>query len=334
VLIDGAMMSISDMQTDSLLGGITRAVLVAGLVAGLVALALAGLFVRQITRPLAALNEASRRIAAGDLSARVLVKSRDELGNLAQAFNRMAASLQTQETLRRNLVADIAHELRTPLAGIQGTVEALEDGIFPLVPENLEPIHEQVTVLNRLVEDLRTIAHAEAGSLALNLAPVDLAELARNQAATFQSLAVSKQVQVVVETPESLPEVPGDSQRLGQVLGNLLNNALRHTPAGGTIRIVLQPKDGMVQLAVLDTGEGIPAEDLPFIFDRFFRADRSRSRETGGSGLGLAIARQLVEAHGGRIWAESPPQGQSCGTGVYVMLPVAQQSVRKSVAGS
>ncbi len=325
LIIDGVMMQMDNGQAQSLLAGVTRAVLIAGLIAGLVALILAGLLIRQITRPLTALSQASRRIAQGDLSARVPVHSRDELGQVASIFNQMAGALQSQESLRRQLVADVAHELRTPLSGIQGTVEALQDGIFPLTPENLTPIHQQVTMLNRLVEDLRTLAQAESGQLTLEQEPLSLEELAGAQVAAHLPKAQQEGVELRLHVADRLPRVWGDGQRLAQVLGNLLANGLRHTPRGGQVLVRLRPLGRGVELAVLDTGEGISPQDLPHIFDRFYRGDRSRSRATGGSGLGLAIARQLVEAHGGRIWAESPPPGQDRGSGFYVWLPSIQE---------
>ncbi len=329
LIIDGVMMQMDNGQAQSLLAGVTRAVLIAGLIAGLVALILAALLIRQITRPLTALSLASRRIAQGDLTARVPVYRRDELGQVASTFNQMVAALQSQENLRRQLVADVAHELRTPLSGIQGTVEALQDGVFPLTPENLTPIHQQVTMLNRLVEDLRTLAQAESGQLTLEREPLSLEELAAAQVAAHLPRAQQEGVELRLHVSGPLPLVWGDGQRLAQVLGNLLANALRHTPSGGQVQVRLRPAGDGVELAVLDTGEGIPAPDLPHIFDRFYRGDRSRSRATGGSGLGLSIARQLVEAHGGRIWAESPPPGQDRGSGFYVWLPRSQEPDRR-----
>jgi two-component system OmpR family sensor kinase/two-component system sensor histidine kinase BaeS len=321
LLVEGSMMGMSGVDDQTILTGVTRAVLIAGLVAGAVALLMGGLLVHQITQPLAGLTQASGRIAAGDLSVRVPFRSHDELGDLAVTFNRMADSLETQKTLRKNFMADIAHELRTPLAGIQGTVEALQDGIFPLTVENLLPIHDEVTLLNRLVEDLRTLANAEAGNIALDLALLSLEDLAERQVNTFQYRAAEHHIDLRLEIQESLPSISGDGQRLSQVLSNLIDNALRHTPDGGTVCVCVQPAYNGIQLIVRDTGTGIPSTDLPHIFDRFYRVDRSRSRETGGSGLGLAIARQLVEAQGGRIWANSPPPGQPHGAEFHVVLP-------------
>lgn len=321
LLVEGGLMGMQGMDDGRLLSVVTRAVWVAGALAGLVALLLAGVMVGQITRPLAALTRASGRIAAGDLDVRVPVQSQDELGELASTFNCMADSLQTQESLRRNLVADIAHELRTPLAGIQGTVEAMQDGVFPPTSENLATIHEEVMLLNRLVEDLRLLAIAEAGQLRLEAAPVDLGELCRREVTGFQALARSQGVTLQADTISHLPPVCGDEQRLGQVLKNLIDNALRHTPQGGTIVVCTRADPSGATLTVADSGAGIPVEEAARIFDRFYRADRSRDRATGRTGLGLAIARQLVEAHGGRIWVQSPPPGRDHGSEFGLWLP-------------
>lgn len=335
LLIDGEPMSDVDGSGNTLLSGVTRAALIAGLLAGLVAFALAIVLVRQITHPLTELNDATQRIAQGDLTARVPREGVDELGQLGGAFNRMASALETQETLRRNLMADVAHELRTPLTAIQGTVEALQDGIFPLTAEGLDPIHEETLLLGRLVEDLRTLAQAEAGQLSLNLADVDVGELTERIVAGQLPAAQQAGVELSWQVETGLPALQGDSQRVAQVLANLLSNALRHTSAGGKIEVTVRaaqappdfPKPGRsdsspgLLLSVQDSGPGIGPTDLPHIFDRFYRGDPSRSRGTGGSGLGLAIARQLVEAHAGRIWAESPPTGEVEGSIFCVWLP-------------
>lgn len=323
LLAEGTMMRATDAESVSLLVGVTRALLVAGLVAGVVTLMLAGLLVRQVTRPLASLTQASSRIASGDLEVRVPVQGKDELGALAISFNRMANNLETQEKLRRNLMADIAHELRTPLTGIQGTVEALEDGIFPPTPENFRSIHEQVLLLNRLVEDLRVLTNAEAGQLSLDRLPLDLAELTRQQVTTFQPQAALQNITLALHVKGKLPIIAGDGQRLSQVLNNLLDNALRHTPPGGTVEIYLAAERNGICISIIDSGEGITPVDLPHIFDRFYRVDHARNRQTGGSGLGLAIARQLVTVHHGKIWAESPTAGRDRGSVFHVWLPAS-----------
>jgi two-component system, OmpR family, sensor histidine kinase BaeS len=324
LLVEGALMVGTSDRNANLVGGITRAVWVAGLTSGVVGLLLALLLVRQITRPLSSLNRASSRIADGDLSVRVPVHGQDEVGELAATFNRMADSLETQERLRRNLMADLAHELRTPLTGIQGAVEALQDGIFPVTAENLEAVHGQVMLLNRLVEELRTLANAEAGQLALDRQPLNLADLCQRRVTAFQSRAAAAQIDLTLQVADDPAAIWGDEQRLSQVLNNLLDNALRHTAPGGAVQVQLAVPNGAAHLAVVDNGEGIDPTALPAIFDRFYRADPSRTRRSGGSGLGLAIARQLVHAHGGRIWAESPPAGQAGGSAFRIELPLSR----------
>ncbi|MCB0187590.1 MAG: HAMP domain-containing protein, partial [Caldilineaceae bacterium] len=239
LLVQGAMMGHTTLDSEAVLRGVTRAVVVAGSVAGLVALLMAGLLIRQITRPITGLTHASRQIAAGDLTTRVPLQSHDELGELAQTFNQMASSLELQERARRNLIADVAHELRTPLAGIQGTIEAFQDGVFAPTAENFAHIHQEVLLLNRLVEDLRTVANADAGTLTLDFATVDLAALVQRQVAAFQVQAHDQQIALQVTVREPIAAIQGDEERLRQVFNNLLDNALRHTPAGGLIELTL-----------------------------------------------------------------------------------------------
>ncbi len=321
LVVEGSLMGAAGMDPAPLVGSVTRTVFVAALIAALAGLLLAAVLIRQLTRPLVDLTHASRRIAHGDLSVRVPVKSGDEIGELTDTFNQMATSLERQETLRRNLMADVAHELRTPLTGIQGAVEAMQDGVFPADAENLEALHAQVLLLNRLVDDLRTLANAEAGQLTLEKTPVDLTEICRRQVSALQLRAAEHDINLTVAVSGNDDTwVEGDSQRLNQVLLNLLDNALRHTPAGGAVTVAVHTVDDAATVTVADNGPGIPPADLPHVFDRFYRGDRSRNRATGGTGLGLAIARQLVEAHGGRIWVDSPPPGAAQGAEFGVEL--------------
>ncbi len=281
----------------------------AGIAVSLVVIMLGLLLTRTALKPLHVVRDAARRFGAGDLAYRVPVSSPDEIGDVARQFNEMAEALERDERLRRALMADTAHELRTPLAIIRGQVEALQDGIFELTPENIAPIHDQAILLGRLVDDLRDLALAEAGRLPLERTEVTLDELASRVIAAFQPQAHEKGLRLVLEAtsdaPDAVPQVYADPQRLEQVLANLLSNALRYTPQGGAITVKVWVDAGEVTLAVIDTGSGISPEDLPHVFDRFYRADKARSRADGGSGLGLAIARQLVEAHGGQITAQS-----------------------------
>jgi len=306
---------LSAAENDRFLQQVNQATLLAALVAGLVALLLGGLITWGITRPVRALTQAARAIAAGDLARRVEAPAGDEVGDLAAAFNQMAAELERAETLRKQMTADIAHELRTPLSVIQGNVEALQDGVFPLTIDSLAPIQAKTELMARLVEDLRRLALAEAGQLPLDRQPTDLAALAERTAAGFQAPAEAKSISLQVKKDDGAPLADADPQRIEQVLVNLLSNALRHTPEGGAITINISAVSPQkVNVRVSDTGPGIPAEALPKVFDRFYRVDqgRARGRDGDGSGLGLAVARSIVEAHRGTIGVESAPgQGAS-----------------------
>jgi signal transduction histidine kinase len=280
-----------------------------GIAALAVALVLGALLVRTITRPLAQLTAASRAVASGALDTRVPVRSQDEVGQLASAFNHMAADLAHAEEARRQQTADIAHELRTPLTVIQGQVEALADGVFPADAAYLEPVLAQTRLLNRLVEDLRTLSLADAGQLTLSPVPVNVGEWVERVASGFRAVAAERGVALYLKIADNLPEITIDPGRMSQVLGNVLDNALRHTPEGGQVAIRAARTGDDITVTVTDTGPGAPPEHLPHLFERFWRGDPSRSRRTGGSGLGLAIARRIVEAHGGHMWAENAPTG-------------------------
>lgn len=308
---------------------VNRAVLLAGLAAGVVALLLGFIVFRSITAPLNRLTRAAHAVATGDLAQRVQIRTGDEIAELGAAFNSMAANLQQGEQLRQEMTADIAHELRTPLSVIQGNLEAILDGVYPPDSEHIQPALDQAQLLARLVEDLRTLALAEAGQLSLDRQPTDVAELTRRVVASFEPKAADKHVMLSIDAAPALPPVHADGQRIAQVLTNLLGNALRYTPQDGRVAVRVSAQDSSILqdrsirqdsilIAVNDSGPGISEGDLPHIFDRFYRADKSRSREGGGSGLGLAIARSIVEAHGGRIWADSNA-GQ--GTTLMFTLP-------------
>ena len=290
------------------LGQVKKGLIWGGLAAGLLALILGGLLAFQITSPLRAVTQAARRVARGDLAQRVDIHSKDEVGALAQAFNDMAASLQQNEEARRNMVADIAHELRTPLTAIRGNLEGIMDGVFAASKESVAPVYDQTLLLSRLVDDLRELALADAGQLRLNRQELDVAETLRSVATAVQPQAAAQGIAVTLDAP-ALPRVQADPVRIQQVLLNLAGNALRHVPEGGTITLGAKPSPEGLVLFVSDTGPGIAREDLPHIFDRFYRGDPSRSRSTGGHGLGLAIVKQWVEAHGGRVWAENNRAG-------------------------
>jgi len=279
--------------------------LAAALVAGLAVLVVGSFQARRIVAPLHALAAAARRIAGGDLSQRVPVTSKDELGDVAVAFNTMASELEQQHELRRRAMADIAHELRTPLSVLQIDLESIEDGLTAPTPEVVAGLKQEVALLNSLVGDLRTLSLAESGELRLDIQPVEVRELVENTVARMCGAAQDKKIALSTDLPDRRLLVAGDTQRLTQVLLNLLSNALRYTPIEGRITVTARQVADRIQVSVQDTGEGIPDDELAFVFERFYRTDRARSRETGGSGLGLTIARSLVEAHGGRIWAQS-----------------------------
>lgn len=287
------------------LGNLGRTLWIAGLSGVALAIFLGGLSTRQIVAPLGKVATAARRMAKGDLGQRVDIGGSGELAELGEAFNLMASTLSRDRELRQNMVADIAHELRTPLSIIQGNVEAMLDGVLEPDKENLSSLHQETLLLARLVEDLRTLSLAEAGQLRFQPRSLDLRDLSSQVIEGFQTQLDSKRISVALEVPSHLPQAWADPDRTAQVLRNLLSNAVRYTPEGGRIILRLASEADRISVSVEDTGPGIPPEDLPHVFDRFYRVDRSRTRSTGGSGLGLAIVKQLVEAQGGRVWAES-----------------------------
>jgi len=305
VLVGSMIDPVLNPADEDFLRSVNLSILVTAAAVGILALVLGSLLFRQITSPMRALSQAAEAIAAGQLGRRVEVETDDEIGLLAESFNQMAESLAQAEVQRRNMVADIAHELRTPLTIVQGNLEALLDGVYDLNLENVAAIHRQSTLLSRLVADWRDLALAEAGQLQLEWGLVNLAELITQVNEGLETQAQDKGVTLQVNIPGEISPISGDEQRLKQVLFNLLSNALRHTPSGGTITTIAEIKEDRVVIRVRDTGSGIPTEDLPHIFDRFYRADRSRARSTGGSGLGLAIAKRIIEMHSGQIWVES-----------------------------
>ena len=325
----GSPMPMLDTAEQEFLRRINNSLWITGLIAAAVALLLGLILTRQITRPLRALTRGARHIARGDLGYRVKVDAKDELGELAQSFNLMASNLDKSEQSRRRLNADIAHELRTPLTVIEGTVDGILDGVFPPDQEHLSSIKEQTTLLTWLLGDLRDLSLAESGQLRLELAPTNIVDLVRRKLSQAEIRARERDIQVKLNIPSAVPEIKVDSARMEQVIANLLTNAIRHTGAGGNITVSMetvagdslhQITDPSVIISVADSGEGIAAEHLPHIFERFYRAGDSRARSQGGTGLGLAIVKQMVMAHGGKVWVESEV---AKGSTFYVALPLA-----------
>lgn len=302
---------------------INNLLIFSGLSAGMVALLLGVLLSRTISRPIRELTRATHAVSEGDLSQQVPVRSKDEIGELTRAFNRMSAELSRSVNARRQMTADIAHELRTPLSLILGHAEAVHDGVLPPSRENFEIIREEAARLEHLVDDLRTLSLADAGELPLAPQVIAPEKLLQEVAALYQFQTQSRELSLILEVSPPLPEIEVDPGRMTQVLRNLLDNAVRHTPAGGSITLAAGATvDGEVELRVSDTGPGLRSADLVRIFDRFYRTDESRRRDEGGSGLGLAIARSIVLAHNGRIHAESEP---GRGLSVMITLPTRHQ---------
>jgi len=287
-------------------------ILLAGAIALIIALGLGILFVRRLARPLEELRVAAEQISQGRSPPRVHITSSDELGRLGQTFNQMAESLQRSEALRRQLILDIAHELRNPLMVQQSHLELLLDNVVPPTPEQLQTIYEQNLLLGRLVRDLQLLALADAGELQIVRVPTQFREILQRVIAHIHPTLEEKQIALEAQIADDLPTVAVDPQRIEQVLLNLLDNACRYTPPGGKIVLSAYREDGAVHVSVRDGGPGIAPEDLPHIFERFYRGDKSRARSSGGTGLGLSIAKALIEAHGGKIWAENAPQGGAC----------------------
>ncbi len=307
----------------SFVRNVSASLVVSALTAGMVALLVGLVIAQRITAPVAALTEATRQLASGNWAARLPVPSEGELGQMSAAFNTMAQALETQRELRSRLVDDIAHELNTPLSVIQLELEALKDGMQ--TPEQaMVHMGREIELLRNLADDLTLLSETDKGTLQLDLEPIDLVKLTTESVARWRRQSEAAGVELRMEPSEPLPLVKVDRLRLAQVLGNLISNALRHTSRGGGIEVKCRESvddgRGCLLTSVSDNGEGIPAEDLPYVFDRFYRADRSRSRRRGGRGLGLAIVKQIVELHGGRVWVESQP---GVGSTFYYSLPLS-----------
>jgi two-component system OmpR family sensor kinase/two-component system sensor histidine kinase BaeS len=278
---------------------------------------------RSLTSPLQRLAAAAREVAKGHLGQKVRIEGSPEVAEVGHAFNEMTSALDQAEKQRKNLVADVAHELRTPLSVLQGNLRAVLDGVYPLDQGEIARLYDESLLLGRLVEDLRELALADAGQLRLEVRRTDGAQVIRDTLDKMSMLAQDREVVMLADLPADLPAVLADPDRMCQVLRNLLLNAAQHTPAGGTVTVAAQQVDKALEILVADTGVGISPENLPHVFERFWRADPSRARGSrlgGGTGIGLAVAQSLVEAQGGHIWVEST-QGE--GTTFRFTLPLA-----------
>lgn len=293
----------------SLLAGLIPTVVFISFFTGLLTLLIGLLLARRVVTPLADVIAAAHTVTTGDFSARVPARGPGDLRSLSDSFNRMAETLERNDRDRRNWLADIAHELRTPLTVMRGKLEGMVDGVYRADEEHVAPVLAQTYVLERLVDDLHLLTLAEARQLQLDLKPVDLGELAQRAAALFEAEAHERGIGLAVTVEANLPTITADPQRVEQVIGNLVSNALRYIPEHGRVEISARRINASVELAVSDNGPGVPEADLPHLFDRFWRGEKSRARAAGGAGLGLAIARQLIEAQGGALTAANRPEG-------------------------
>ncbi|HKW70584.1 MAG TPA: HAMP domain-containing sensor histidine kinase [Candidatus Dormibacteraeota bacterium] len=277
------------------------AVLLALLFFGLMATAVSG-GIRRMTRPMTNLIEAARRIESGDYSAEVPEWGSPDIRSVARAFNAMTARLKAIDEQRRNFMADVTHELRTPLSVIRGQAEAISDGVYPADAAHLAPILDATQTLDRLVDDLRTLVETDAGNLVLQKEPTDMGALVHDTVESFRSRAESKGVSLTAETGDGIPAIDVDPARIRQVISNLLSNAIRHAPSGGSVKVAANSASDVVTITVADTGDGISPDLLPHVFERF-----AKGPDSSGSGLGLAIANDIVKAHGGKLEIESAP---------------------------
>jgi signal transduction histidine kinase len=312
------------------LATVKQAVVNSAVIGAVSALLIGIILFLEITAPVRKLTKAADAIAKGDLNQRVDIRTKDEIGDLGRSFNSMAESLSNAEVQRQHWMADIAHELRTPLAAIQATLEGMQDGILPMDREQVDSLYEESGMLNRLISDLRLLSLAEAGQIKLECIPTNVPELTKKIVDHLKVQADQKEISLSSESSPDLPLVDLDSYRMTEVINNLVTNSLRYTPKGGSINVTarLDSDPDYIEISVTDTGSGIDAENLPHVFDRFYRADKSRTRSSGGSGLGLAIVKQLVEAHHGSVTVESPvinnAESKACGTSFHIRLPIHQ----------
>lgn len=306
---------------------IHRYLIQASVVAVGLAVLLSFLLTRKVLRPLSAMQRATQRLAAGDYAARAPVETRDELGDLAEAFNRMAAGLERGERLRRSMVADIAHELRTPLTNVRGYLEGLADGVIAPDKPTFDMLQAEILRLVGLVDGLHQLTLADAAAADLRVEVVALPPLVEEVLALERGGLARREVRVEVDIPAASAQVCADRDKLRQVLASLVQNARQYVGEGGRIRIATEASGADLRLSVANSGPGIPKGDLPHIFERFYRADKSRSRDSGGAGIGLAIVKGLIDAHGGRVGAES----EAGWTRIWIELPAPSHGAKRSL---
>lgn len=310
----------TQQQESYLISRLNKAAITSAAIAGVIALLLASYLSYPLLQPVRKLTAAAEKVKQGDLEQRVAIKGDTELTTLGRVFNQMVSSLESTAERRKALTADIAHELRTPLSVQQAHLEALQDGIYDLNLENLQPIQEQNQTLIRLVDDLRTLSLVDAGELRLEPTETDLNQLVAKVVSRFEPQVQKKDLQIDVIFPPESPLITIDSQRIEQILINLLSNAVRHSPEGHIIQIEIKMDKEYVNLTVHDQGEGIPEEEIPFIFERFYKSSTSRKRDDGGTGLGLSISKKLAQAHGGNLEVQNHPEG-----GAVFLLTIPHQ---------
>jgi histidine kinase len=322
--------STSSMESDlydNFQNAVNESLVLAASAAFVSAVLLSILISHQVVAPIRRIMIASQHIADGHYHERVPIPGSlnqdemDELAQLSLSFNRMTLKLEQAEDLRKQLIGDVAHELRTPLTTIKGSMEGLIDGVLPSEKDTFHQVYKEADRLQRLVNDLQDLNRVEAGAIQLNLEPIQVNTLIDVTQSRLKRQFEEKDVSLEIKIPDSLPQVMVDEDRFGQVLLNLVGNALQFTPSGGNVKVTAQEKKDEVIISVADTGVGIANEHLPHIFTRFYRVDKSRSRVGGGTGIGLTIAKHLVESHGGNVWAESPGVGK--GSTFNISLPIA-----------
>lgn len=322
VVIEQGIREATESEGAKFLANVQQAALISIAFAGLIAILIGTWLFRQITRPMDELRVAAQSLAEGDLTVRIKAASQDEVGKVAEAFNHMASEIEHQETLRKQMVADVAHELRTPLTVMQSNIEAMIDELVAPNQEELTGLHDEVLRLTRLVEDLRLLSLVDAGNFELTLSQVDLNKLVETATRQMTPLAKGQGVVLVNHIASEKVFIDGDADKLRQALVNLVSNAIRHTPENGKVTIHLRSTSDEVRIEVEDEGPGIPMEDIPFVFDRFWLGDKSRNRSEGGTGLGLSIVQQIITMHGGDVTVESTP---GMGSRFVVILPLPKE---------